>query len=125
MNNATFLLAITALLVATNTGCERSNATGNADEAPAAVHGELRVSHDAQAAIGIAIAVVKPQNVGNSIVATGWLAARPASEVIVKAPAVGFLTPGKTIRSLSVTPSLRIKVSPNCKFCFHPRIKHS
>jgi len=61
--------------------------------AEAAINGALRISEDAQTAIGLTIAPVEEREVRGAIPTTGWLAARPASEVVIKAPTTGFIVP--------------------------------
>jgi cobalt-zinc-cadmium efflux system membrane fusion protein len=62
-------------------------------EAAAEAHSvSLTISPEGQVAIGLESASAARTEVRQSIAATGWLAARPASEVIVKAPATGFVT---------------------------------
>lgn len=55
--------------------------------------GVLTVSPERQAAIGLETEKVARQEVRGSIAATGWLVARPGSEVEVKSPLAGFVRP--------------------------------
>ena len=86
------------LLLAAVPGChdqvDQSRPANNAtSQAP--VGGELRISEDAQVAIGLTTASVEQREVRGVIQATGWLAARPASEVVLKAPTTGFIVPSE------------------------------
>ncbi len=91
MNQIAWLLTVSVGLTAMILGCEKPNADSGPDDETAVTRGELTVSLDAQAAIGVATVVVQRQHIRKSILTTGWLAARPASEAVVKAPATGFV----------------------------------
>src|SRR5438128_542481 len=95
-------------------GCGREHDADRqppAPEPPAVASGELRVSDQSRAAIGLATAQAEDRDVHNSISATGWLAPRPGSEVVVKAPTTGFIVPlvgGEDALGRSVTKDQRL-----------------
>ncbi len=88
-----FILGV--LLLALLTGCrpDAETTADQQDERPAMdATGQLHLTPDAQEAIGLQTETASQQDVQQSFPATGWLLARPASEVVVKAPQTGFLT---------------------------------
>jgi cobalt-zinc-cadmium efflux system membrane fusion protein len=76
-------------------GCKHSAPDGTGpetEETQSAVGFEVRANPNAQAAIGLTTTTAEKRDVRQSILATGWLAARPASEIVVKAPTTGYVT---------------------------------
>ncbi|MHB1038453.1 MAG: efflux RND transporter periplasmic adaptor subunit [Pirellulales bacterium] len=84
------LCAVAAVAVA---GCERAEKDAPKDEPAPSAAGPLRISAKSQAAMGLVVEAVATRAVGDSLAATGWLSARPGGEVVIKAPAAGFVLP--------------------------------
>ena len=77
------------------TGCQKEaeEAEAEEDSAPQAVSSDgLELSPEAQEAIGLETVQVSLRETQETMIATGWLAARPGGEVVVKAPITGFVT---------------------------------
>lgn len=96
MNTSRVLSPICALLLALVAGCqgdaERSQ-RANDSTSRVSRGGALIIRQEAQAAIGLMIAPVQQRDVPQVMPATGWLAAPPRGEVVIKAPTTGFIVP--------------------------------
>ena len=64
------------------------SATSTADEA-----GVVRLSAEQQRVAGLKLARVTKQPLDETLATTGWLAVQPEHEVVVKAPALGYILP--------------------------------
>jgi cobalt-zinc-cadmium efflux system membrane fusion protein len=79
-------------LLAMFSGCRDSDeAQREADVTHPTVSLDLHVTTAGQAAIGLATAKAEAMSTPQVIPATGWLAARPPGEIVVKAPSTGFV----------------------------------
>jgi membrane fusion protein, heavy metal efflux system len=114
-------LGILVLVTVAGSGREpQVNEQQGKAESPAAAVGDMHISEQSQAAIGLATVVVTERDVHDFIAATGWLAARPASEVVFKAPATGFIVPsagndrslGRSIAKDEILADLQVFLSP-------------
>src|SRR5213595_2635275 len=80
------------VLVAILCGCRDSDEVRReADVAHPTVNADLHVTTAGQAAIGLATAKAEATSTPQAIPATGWLAARPPAEIVVKAPSTRFV----------------------------------
>lgn len=89
------------LLLLAMTGCERESQELEREAEAREASGQpqaglLIVSPERQTAIGLATQQVATRELRDSITTTGWLVARPGSEVDVKAPLAGFVVPLET-----------------------------
>jgi cobalt-zinc-cadmium efflux system membrane fusion protein len=76
-------------------GCGGSPAERPADDGNAgSPRGVVVVPSEQQQAIGLTAQAVTRRETQDTLQLTGWLAARPQGEVVIKAPAPGFLTAG-------------------------------
>jgi cobalt-zinc-cadmium efflux system membrane fusion protein len=112
-----------AVALAVIVGCGSEPKTGEPASEPApsaATTNDLHLSDQGRAAIGLATAQAAEHEVHDSIAATGWLAPRPGSEVVIKAPTTGFIVPtiggedslGRNVTKDEVLAELRAFLSP-------------
>jgi RND family efflux transporter MFP subunit len=104
-------------------GCQQSELTGELNsESRTSAKAALRLSEDAQTAIGLATQEVPLQPVQESIQTTGWLTLKPGNESVIKAAATGFVMPlageqqlglGTTVAREQQIGSLQAVVSPH------------
>lgn len=87
------------------TGCEREareRAREASEETSVQTGGALTISSDQQTAIGLRTGSVAARDVRKILQTTGWLVARPDSEVVVKAPLTGFIQLGDKSAPLAI-----------------------
>lgn len=87
-------LFLLVALFGLSTGCQKEAEEAEAeDSAPQEVSSEgLELSPEAQEAVGLETVQVRLRETQATMRATGWLAVRPGSEIVVKAPITGFIT---------------------------------
>ncbi len=117
-----YVCALLAGMVVACAGCDRESAEPPAvDDKPAAPENLLRLSPEQQENIGLQTAQVTRQNISKTISTTGWLLAKPGSEVVVKASATGFVSPvsdnlpvevGSVVSDQQRIASLQVFLSP-------------
>jgi len=83
------LTAVCTLLVGCGRDPERTSA--ESAEPDARRSGEVRLTADAQATIGLRTRAVESRSIAETLPLTGWFVAVPGNEVIVKASAAGFV----------------------------------
>ena len=110
------------VLFAATLGCGRSEETSRqAETTHSANDQELYISDEAQHAIQLKTAKVQSAPIAGMIEATGWLVARPPTEVVIKAPTTGFVRPvaneplsvGSSVKKDEPLASIRIFLAPH------------
>jgi len=113
------LLAIAAALAGCRQAADEASREA-VEEASQSFAGSVTISEDGQSAIDLDTEAVVRREVRDVFLATGWLAAKPASEVIVKVPATGFVTLweadpislGESVRKDQTLAELQVFLSP-------------